>query len=373
MRVTFPFLYSATSIENGEIAPCHKGGWAEFDIPDASEAPRVCDIEGFSPEGIPYLIEVRKMDGQFYRPKLSIQSASYFPIDDGSDRVNLRTIGSLVPSYFLRNGEGQTPLPDRRDQIVRYIESEENTRATVTDERETTLETIAAALENLVVVNGEVWERCPEPRLFADLFHAPPKVGIVFEPEGERSPKGVASIMPVDQTHSFMCMLEEACAAEALRRAQQEQEGRNEHRRQWTMRDLPTFSLEVFDETLLSDPTRQGLEAAKRSLNDILGHADLKGFKRPVVIEWLNFRDALEKAEADPSKENMESMFMHWANTTEFLERSLAEEVPAGYNNGSEGVACRIRSKREAEAYREGFWRVHDGLVMDFSQRNQLG
>jgi hypothetical protein len=372
MRVTFPFLYSATSIQNGQTVVCYQGDWAELDLPDASDAPRVCDVEGFSPEGIPYLIEVRKMDGQFYRPKLSIRSDSYYPIDDGSDRVTLRKIGDLVPSFFFGNGAGQTPVADRREQIVRYIESEENARATVADEKAMTLETIAAGLANLVIVNGEVWEPCPEPKLSADIFFSPPVVSIAFEPEGQRTPNGITSIMPLDQTHSFLRLLEEASAADALRVGQQE---RGPDRKTWTVKDLQLPSIEVFDDSLLTDPTQQALKAAKLSLNDILGRADLKEFRRPFINEWLDFRDAIDAAVANPSKDNMESMFMHWTYATELLEKSLAEEVPRGYHSGSQQVGYRIRSLREAEAFREGFWRVHDGPVVDLAERqqNQLG
>jgi hypothetical protein len=66
----------------------------------------------------------------------------------------------------------------------------------------------------------------------------------------------------------------------------------------------------------------------------------------------------------------MEGMFYHWHHATELLEKSLAEEVPPGYYSASEGVGYRIRSRREAEAYREGFWRVHDCPAAAMVEKN---
>jgi hypothetical protein len=61
------------------------------------------------------------MDGQFYRPKLSIQSANYFPIDDGSGRVNLRTIGGSVPFPKKRSGTDPASRQARADRPAWWL------------------------------------------------------------------------------------------------------------------------------------------------------------------------------------------------------------------------------------------------------------
>ncbi|MBY3433269.1 hypothetical protein HFN89_03705 [Rhizobium laguerreae] len=350
MRVTFPFLYSATSIENGQPVVGHRGDWAEIDLPDASDAPRVCTVEGYSPEGVPYLVEVRKLDGQFYRPKLSVRMNDYFPIDDGSDRFNVRNIGEFVPSFFFGNaGNGQTPIADRPDQIIRYIEGAENARAAVTDEKAETLARIEGALANLVVVDGEVWEPCAEPKLFADIFFSPPNVMIGFHEEVRRTPNGIACVMPLDQIHSFTGLLQEASAEASMASGRQERTpGVVEDRKRWTVNDVQLPEITFLDDTLLGDPTEQALEAARLSSRDILGRTDLQGFRRPFILAWLDFRDAIDAAAADRSKDNMEAMFLHWNHATELLEKSLADELPQAYQ--ITGTTTGIQDKEQARS-----------------------
>ncbi|MDW9478857.1 hypothetical protein GOB57_09185 [Sinorhizobium meliloti] len=307
-------------------------------------------MEGYSAEGAPYEIEVRKVRNRFYRPKLSIRYDEYRPLDDGSDRLAAGSLGTLVPTFHFGNGDGQNAYPDRLDQTIRFIGRPQRDRRVITSHaREDVLANIREAARDLVVVDGQVWERCGEPKLCVDLFWSPPSVSVVFEGPEARSPSGIACLFPMDQGDPMRAMLEEASSDPRLLVGKQEKRPRViEDRMPWTTADVLIPRVTYVDPGLLADPRKEIVAAARNALRDILA-APLERYTRSLILAWVDFRDAVETAEQNAAHSNIELVLDTWqiANETVLREPSPRNGVMR------EAPAERLRSRYELEAYRD--------------------
>ncbi|MCV9963658.1 hypothetical protein OIU34_17295 [Pararhizobium sp. BT-229] len=357
MRVNIPFLFPAVIVEDDEQVQTFEGDWAELEIPDASDAPRVCVVEGYTGHGFPYEIDIRKVGDRFYRPKLAISSSDYFPLDDGSDRMSTHNLGSLVRTYHFCNGNDQKALPDRLDQIVRFINRPDR-RVLAWDGRAEAIAAIEHAIRDLVVVDGQVWEPCGEPRICVELFWSPPTVSVVFKGTDERPANGVACIFPIDQAEAALAMVEEASMDQRLLEGQQQRPGGVlENRRPWTAGEVAVPTVTYVDPDAVGSRARDAVVAARTALSDILARTPLENYRRPLINAWLDFRDAVGAAEVNPDDWRMDELFHTWQATTNAIEREPPQEVERI------GSHARMRSRYEMEAYRNS-WRRAVGVGM---------
>lgn len=368
MRVTVPFLYPAVVVEDDERVQTFEGDWTELEIHDASDAPQVCAIEGFTIEGMPYEIEVRKVGDRFYRPKVSISGEIYAPIDDGSDRVTTHNLGMIVPTFRFGNGNGQTPFPDRLDQIVRFIDRPDRP-VLAWDGRAEALAALEQATRDLVVVDGQIWEPCGEPRLSVDLFWSPAIASVVFVGPEARAPNGYQCLFPVDQADGMRAMVEEASIDPRMLVGQQHRPGRAvaEGRNPWTIADVAIPAVTYVDASLMTDPTRDAIASAKRGLADVLARTPLERFTRPLIMAWVDFRDAVEAVEDNPDESRMERLFEAW----KIANDAIGREPPPRNGVIGEAPAERMRSRYEMDAYRDHWQRWAAGPALTFALGRQ--
>lgn len=368
MRVNVPFLYPAVVVEDEEQVQTFEGDWTELEIHDASDAPLVCSMEGFTIEGMPYEIEVRKVGDRFYRPKVSISGKTYAPIDDGSDRVTTHNLGMIVPTYHFGNGNGQDAFPDRLDQIVRFIDRPDRP-VLAWDGRADALVALEHATRDLVVVDGQIWEPCGEPRLSVNLFWSPAIASVVFVGPEARSPNGYECLFPVDQVDGIRAMVEEASMDPRMLHGQQQRPGRTvaEARNPWTITDVAIPAVPFVDASLMTDPTRDAIISAKTGLADVLARTPLERFTMPLILAWVQFRDAVEAAEDNPDESRMEALFEAWGLANEAIGR----EPPPRHGVIGEAPAERLRSRYEMAAYRDHWRSWAAGQAITWAQIRQ--
>jgi hypothetical protein len=374
MRVNVPFLYPVVIMDNDGEVQAFEGDWAELEIYDASDAQQLCAIEGFTVEGIPYEIDVRKVGDQFYRPRLSVSSTIYAPIEDGSDRVTTQNLGAIIRTFHFGNGNAQQAFPDRLDQIVGVIDRPKR-GPLVRDGREEAVATLEEAVRGLVVVDGQIWEPCGEPKIIVDIFWSPATVSVVFSGPETRPASGYTSLFPVDQADVMRAMVEEASVEPRLLVGQQHRPGRAvaEGRNPWTMADVPLPMVTYSDPSLLADPTLEAIASAKRGLLDILSRTSLERYTRPFIMAWVDFRDSVEAVEEQADELRMEEMFESWQIANDV---ALREPILRNGNMGmGEIPAERMRSRYEMEAYRAR-WRgavAVPGVSFAQDRQPQLG
>jgi hypothetical protein len=359
MRVNIPFLYPAVVMEDDEQVQTFEGDWAELELPDAYDAARVCVAEGYTGQGFPYEIEIRKVGDRFYRPKLAIRSQDYFPLDDGSDRMTTQNLGTLVRSYFFGNGSDRKALPDRMDQIVRFINRPDRT-VLAWDGRTEAMAAIEHAIQDLVVVDGQVWEPCGKPRICVDMSCSPPKVSVVFEGIDERTANSAVCVFPIDQAEAALAMVEEASMIQPqpLPQGQRQGIGGNvENRRLWTVVEVAVPTVTYVDPDALGSHVGEAVVAARTALKAILSRTPLENYSRPLINAWLDFRDAVGAAEVNPDEWRMDELFRTWQATTDAIGREPRGEVD------QPGAQEGMRSRYELEAYRNN-WRREFGVGM---------
>lgn len=371
MRVNVPFLYPALVVEDDEQVQTFEGDWTELEIHDASDASLVCAMEGFTIEGMPYEIEVRKVGDRFYRPKVSISGNTYAPIDDRSDRVTTHSLGMIVPTYHFGNGNGQNAFPDRMDQIVRFINRPDRP-VLAWDGRAESLAALEDATRELVVVDGQIWEPCGEPKLSVDLFWSPAVASVVFVGPEARSTSGYQCLFPVDQVDVMRALVEEASMDPRMLVGQQQRPGRNvpEGRSAWTIADVAIPTVTYVDPSLMTDPTRDAIASAKRGLADVLARNALERFTRPLIMAWVDFRDAVEAAEDNPDEARMERLFEAW----HIANDAIGREPPPRNGVMGEAPAERLRSRYEMEANRDRWerWVAGPALALEQARQPQL-
>jgi hypothetical protein len=359
MQIRIPFLYGITTVENGQEVAGFDGDWAVVDIPDASDAPKLCLVEGYSSDGIPYLIEVRKMDRNYYRPRLWVLTREYSPIDDGSDRLTVRNIGLLFPTTFFGNGPNAArPAVDRLDQVVQFLEAEGGPRAdVVASTREAAVARIAETIQShrLVLVDGEIWERCHEPRLAMNLSFSPPEAKVVFLDFHEREFEGFACLYRLDQAEVYQAAIEAAASDRNLLATSRPVLGGQ--CRPWTPASVNAPSVLYVAAELLANPRKAILAAAKTALRDILGAQHLEVFSKAFIGEWVDFRDALSAA-AESSNADIEVLFWKWESSLLALEREPERE-----NCRYATPAARLRCRSELEASRTSWDQWVNGVA----------
>lgn len=357
MRVNIPFLYPAVIIEDDEQVQTFEGDWAELELPDASDAQRVLVAEGYTDHGFPYEIEIRKIGDTFYRPKLSIRSHNYFPIDDGSDRMTTQNLGSLVRTHHFGNTNGRSALPDRLDQIVRFINRPDR-RVLAWDGRTEALAALEDAIRAFIVVDGQIWEPCGEPMICVDTSSNPPNVTVVFKRIDERPIDSASCILPIDQSELVLAMVEEACMNQAPQEGGRHGIGGNvENRRPWTVGEVAVPTVTYVDPDALGSHVGEAVVAARAALKYFLGRTPLEDHSRQLINAWLDFRDAVGAAEVNPDLWRMDELFRTWEMTADALARDLQGEL------GQRGEQAGMRSRYEMEAYRNS-WRREFGVGM---------
>lgn len=175
MRIRFPFAYKANvRTVRGVVGEIVTGAWGEAEIPEATsaEAPVVVAYRIATED---YDREVRKTNGGFYRQLRATQNGDLF-----QSHVSARDLAFAHPlrkSFFAEERNRGYPhhvlegLGHPADPYVHLEHLAENQhlllagQEIISSEMEATQEMHRAAAEKLLVVDGMVWESCPEPHL----------------------------------------------------------------------------------------------------------------------------------------------------------------------------------------------------------------
>jgi hypothetical protein len=337
MQIRFPFLYNALYRADERHIGEHggiRGNWAEVDVAEYSEGETTlaCQVEGFGPSGVPYLVEVRKIGSGYFRPKLSVEDNPYTPLDDGCDRLTALELGTVVPlaqSQFLRPAAGTGPnasrVADRYSEIIAVIEGQPDTRDVINDNMNEAIAAHVRAAANLVIVDGMVWERCQMPRLVVDMDCRRPKVAVAV-PLWHHAPPPNQQSFPLGMAHRITQLLEDAAAdGEYL-----DSRAVGGVRPDWKVEDIALPNVTLCDPSMSVLPRREAVDVASEAFKSYPS-TDFARYSRDYIYAWVEMRDALVAAKADTNPESARRVMEAWKTTSAEASAEAARHGARGH------------------------------------------
>nr|WP_250807864.1 hypothetical protein [Neorhizobium tomejilense] len=354
MIIRFPYLYTATFQtadprqglnQEREV----RGDWAELEVRDIDpeSAPLFCQVEGFGSGGVPYLIEVRKIGNRYFRPKLVVPDMPYRPLEDGSDRLSAHDLGQLVPlatSHHFRGrieGVDDNHSADRYREILAVIDNQPIHRLIVHDDRQDVIARHEQATRQLVVIDGMVWEQCLEPRLSIDIGASLPQA-VVSVPLPDRPLRPNSQCFPLGMADRIRDMLQEALDDPAFETYPAAQN----RRPQWTIDEVQVPQVTYYDASLGKAPWKEVVGVARESFKEFPS-GGFEVYSKDYIVAWVDFRDALRRAEADLTKQAVEEVMATWSRAAENAE------VEAHLHHRFDSAKTRIIRKHSLEVWQQ--------------------
>ena len=324
MQVKLPYVFHVTGKPPGKrnLDRVVVGDWKVFDIPEVSvlEAPvcmvfdRLEQYNFFDTYGAEGHAEVRFHDGRFYRSKMEPDGRPF-----SSEGLAGRVLVDYSPfdeklmsaQILFAQGVERRPRPSFQGE-------------TWSDETE-----ILAALEaragGLLVVEGAVWEACPEPVLiveetlggrYRDLTVSPGFLD-VYEPD-KRSKHYVFAIDQIDEANAF-------CEARRVHTGYDDIEIR-------IAGEIDVRAPELVSRDQLGDDVvRHAAEFVEET-----GTPSLNRVSAAYSGAWTRFAEAMRVARYSRSDEDMERLLDAWL---EFAEERSESYLPTLTSKQTEAMA----------------------------------
>jgi len=366
VQIRVPFAFEAEVRVEGRRGAEKRilGEWATVDIREVSAGDAPCFAEFRQPGdgGRGVTSAVREFDGNCYRPKVRVPHGSAYDIF--APRVTAADLWADVPivKTFFRHGWGDVTSRGTEgiepDDVLAVTEAAN--RGTdgfriVTSFRDAVLQRNLRAAADLIVIDGQIWERSLPPHLRLSLSDRPPEVTVVFEKPNARRVLKDDIIVPISEMQTLVE------AVEAFHRIDERRELTDERGRQYLEREWTPAQV-VYPEVVSIAPGPISTEApylvgrAEHYLKANFGHAigDLQDRSAGFVQKWVDLKVATEAASADPSLDNLDDVLHHMRS---FLEACRHEPPHCGPHGQPLRDAVRAKARTALRLEKEtGGW-----------------
>jgi hypothetical protein len=317
MQIRFPFAFEAQVRQGEVINKVILGDWATVEVDEVAEddAPIIAEFEAIVDHEY-RKTEIRELGGDFYRPMT--KSPHGRPYDIFAHRVELGSIGvehPIVKTFFNVGwgdvqGKGNDILPpDTPQAVLAAANAGVEGHEILSSFREAVLQRNATAANDLISINGEVWERCRLPHFEINLNEKTPTVSLSFEDPYPTKGLYKNIVMPLS---------EEFALIEALGKIRALSKGR------WSVDSIaiPKVS-ELADITMKHElPYLAG--RARYFLEDNFGHdaGQLQHRSVDFIRSWANLKEAVNLCEANAPDAYFENLV---ARMKEYLASCIKE------------------------------------------------
>lgn len=330
MIIRFPYLYTGIVARGAREQRVSLGAWAEVDVTEVEDhdAPVAVTYASETENGTPYEVAVRNFGGDFYRPRTSVAADRYKPAADDVDNL---TVNDLIQRRPLFTSYATVENLDLPDHVNRDLHKEFDpydaiaARADAGDvpagrsNQAEILEQHVRAAESLIIIGGEIWERCPTPELEIDFFWTPPKAEVVYLGKGRPGGPSEKAMVPLHVADAVLDDLVLAMSDPTLLQGA--------HARAWTPADVGVPQIHCFGGVA---PGAAAVDYAVSRAREFLSQCaskydhSLERFSTAYIREWADFKDAIENALDKPSAEANRAMMDGWRKMAE----SLSGELP---------------------------------------------
>jgi hypothetical protein len=331
MQIRVPFAYEAEVRDGRRRRKVILGEWATIEINDvASDDATVLAEFEVTRDGRTFPSEIREFDGHCYRPKVEAPHGSRYDIF--APHVAVGSLGQENPIVKTFFGHGWGDVVSRGtdaidpDSLATVLDAANNGMRgfnVVSSFRDAVLQRNHNVAATLIVIDGQVWERCLAPHLLLSLSSRPPEVYLSFdEPDARRVLKDDI-IAPISEMGSLVEAVRKFHDIDEQRELTNEQGGQYVEEG-WTPEDVVYPTVTSFGAGPLQSEIPYLTGRAEHYLKANFGHmiGDLQDRTPAFVRSWADLKDAVEFAKVNPGPDAVERLVDALEG---YLERSELE------------------------------------------------
>jgi hypothetical protein len=317
MQIRVPFAYEAEVRNGRRREKVILGEWATVEVNDVAsdDAPVLAEFE-VTNGGRTITSEIREFDGHCYRPKVDARHGSRYDIF--APRVGVNSLGQENPIVKTFFGHGWGDVQSRGneaidpDSLATVLDAANNgTRGlnVVSSFRDAVLQRNHNVAATLIVIDGQVWERCLAPHLLLALSSRPPEVFLSFDEPSARRVLQDDIVAPISEMDSLV---------EAVRQfhgIDEQRELTNENGRQyveaaWAPEDVVYPTVTAFGASPIQSEIPYLVGRAEHYLKAHFGHmiGDLQDRTAAFARSWADLKDAVEQTKANPGADTAERL-----------------------------------------------------------------
>lgn len=333
MQIRFPFAFEAEVREKGQrkTAKAILGEWATAEVREVADedAPPFVTFSRPNGYGLYVTADIREYGGDCYRPKNHVPHGQ--PYDLFSPQVSAAELGAEIPiaKTFFRQGWGDVTSrgtdaidPDGMQDVAEAADRGAEGIHVVSSVRDRVLQRNLAAADDLIVIDGEVWEKCQAPHLLLSLSDRPPEVTVIFEAPGSGRVLQDDVIVPVSE----MDALGEAVDRFHLideKRVLQDERDRTYTEEEWEPADVAYPELRAFAPGPAKAEIPFMIGRASHYLKASFGHliGDLQDRSVSFVRSWADMKEAIQTAMADGAEADPDALIEAWSSFSEACRR----------------------------------------------------
>lgn len=338
MLLRFPFLYNATVNIRGIQHTVPVGAWGEVELTEATaaDAPVVVSWTGRSGANTEYQVEVRQFGEDFFRPMTSVKGDSYYPAVDGAIALSFENMLLHRPLWTSYHLVENLDLPDhvhrglhrQHDPYAGIVEMANVAPppGIVASDFDFTVNAHMTAAANILIIDGEAWERCPMPELEIEFHRAPPVASIAFRSKRDReSHNWEKTIIPLTEAASIDGFLAAMARPELLISS--------EAARPWTPEHVSIPRIHLTGD-YQGHPSVAGNYAVDRTRNLLRQtgkqHGKHLASRRTAFIRaWADLTDAVDLVTQNATTDTLTALLDAWALLNTLLDEDTNHLRPA--------------------------------------------
>ncbi|MCS4089131.1 hypothetical protein [Rhizobium sp. BK176] len=331
MQIGVPFAYEAEVRNGRRREKVILGEWTTVEVNEVAsdDAPVLAVFEVTKGRGT-ISSEIREFDGHCYRPKIDAPHGREYDIF--ARRVDVGSLGQenpIVKTFFGYGwgdvlGRGNNAInPDSLATVLEAANSGTRGFDVVSSFRNAVLQRNHDVAETLIVIDGQVWERCLAPHLLLALSKRPPEVSLSFEEPGTDRALQDDIIVPISEMSSLVDAVQRFHAINERQELTNAQ-GRQYLEAAWNPEDVVYPTVTSFGPSPIQSEIPYLVGRAEHYLKAHFGHiiGDLQDRTAAFARSWADLKDAVELTKANPGADTAEHLV---SSLDGYLERCAIE------------------------------------------------